>query len=280
MTLYNEPDAELIKEVYARFGLAYYESECLHRELCIILAFTSFQSKLNITRPRIEEKLVHAFSLTLGQVKDALKHILPDVLYSKLEYVVEQRNFLAHHFWFERIHLMFSIKGLRQMLEELSVLSGSFSKFDEQVSDYSKSKLRQFDLTDEMLQKSLNEILSGKSPEPLLQKRKLKKQERLVRVWEFKLPDGTVPLIFETQDSCLWQLCDIGLGWTYYDRISTHWKENKIIQPYLPANINPRPKDCHPWEYEFKLRKNVFLWVKPGSQERSFKWGIKTKPQN
>jgi len=101
-----------------------------------------------------------------------------------------------------------------------------------------------------------------------------------VRVWEFKLPDGTVPLIFETQDSCLWQLCDIGLGWTYYDRISTHWKENKIIQPYLPANINPRPKDCHPWEYEFKLRKNVFLWVKPGSQERSFKWGIKTKPQN
>jgi len=277
MTLYNEPDAELIKEVYARFGLAYYESECLHRELCIILAFTSFQSKLNITRPRIEEKLVHAFSLTLGQVKDALKYILPDVLYSKLEYVVEQRNFLAHHFWFERIHLMFSIKGLRQMLEELSVLSESFSKFDEQVSDYSKSILRQFDLTDEMLQKSLNEILSGKSPEPLLQKRKLKKQERLVRVWEFKLPDGTLPLIFETQDSCLWQLCDIGLGWTYYDRISTHWKENKIIQPYLPANINPRPKDCHPWEYEFKLRKNVFLWVKPGSQERSFKWGIRTK---
>ena len=280
MTLYNEPDAELIKEVYARFGLAYYESECLHRELCMILAFTSFQSKLNITRPRIEEKLVHAFSLTLGQVKDALKHILPDVLNSKLEYVVEQRNFLAHHFWFERIHLMFSIKGLRQMLEELSILSESFSKLDEQVSDYSKSKLHQFDLTDEMLQKSLNEILSGKSPEPLLQKRKLKKQERLLRVWEFKLPDGTVPLIFETQDSCLWQLCDIGLGWTYFDRIDTHWKENKVIQPYLPADINPRPKDCHPWEYEFKLRKNAFLWVKPGNQERSFKWGIRTKSGN
>jgi len=280
MTLYNEPDAELIKEVYARFGLAYYESECLHRELCMILAFTSFQSKLNITRPRIEEKLVHAFSLTLGQVKDALKHILPDVLNSKLEYVVEQRNFLAHHFWFERIHLMFSIKGLRQMLEELSILSESFSKLDEQVSDYSKSKLHQFDLTDEMLQKSLNEILSGKSPEPLLQKRKLKKQERLLRVWEFKLPDGTVPLIFETQDSCLWQLCDIDLGWTYFDRIDTHWKENKVIQPYLPADINPRPKDCHPWEYEFKLRKNAFLWVKPGNQERSFKWGIRTKSGN
>ena len=45
---------ELIKEVYACFGLAYYESECLHRELCMILALTSFQSKLNITHPRVE----------------------------------------------------------------------------------------------------------------------------------------------------------------------------------------------------------------------------------
>ncbi|GAH26120.1 unnamed protein product, partial [marine sediment metagenome] len=97
-------------------------------------------------------------------------------------------------------------------------------------------------------------------------------------VWECKLPNETSPLIFETQDNCLWQLCDVGLGWTYFDRIATHWKENKIIQAYLPANISPRPKDCHPWEYEFKLKKNVFLWVKPGSQEGSFKWGIRTKP--
>jgi len=279
MTLYNEPDAEeLVKEVYAHFGLAYYESECLHRELCMILAFNSSQNKLNITRPRIEEKLVDAFSLTLGQVKDSLKNILPDILYLKLEEAVKQRNFLAHHFWFERIHLMLSIKGLRQMLEELSILTKSFSKLDEQVSNYSKSKLHQFGLTEEMLQKSLNEIISGKPPEPLLRKRKLKKEERLIRVWECKLPNGTSPLIFETQDNCLWQLCDVGLGWTYFDRIATHWKENKIIQAYLPANISPRPKDCHPWEYEFKLKKNVFLWVKPGSQEGSFKWGIRTKP--
>ena len=277
MAPYNEQNVEeLIKEVYTRFGLAYYESECLHRELCMILAFTPFQNKLNITRPRVEEKLVHAFSLTLGQVKDDLKHILPDVLYSKLEYVVGQRNFLAHRFWFERVHLMFSIKGLRQMLEELSVSSALFSKLDEQVSDYFKPKFHQLGITDEMLQNSFDDILSGKPPEPLLRKRKLKKQERLVHVWEFKLPDGTLPLIFETQDSCLWQLCDIGLGWTYYNRIGTHWKENKIIQPYLPANINPRPKDCQSWEYEFKLNKNAVLWVKPRSQERSFKWGIRT----
>ncbi len=278
MILRNEPDAELIKEVYARFGLAYYESECLHRELGIVLAIVPFQSKLVVTRPRVEEKLAYAFSLTLGKVKKELKvkDILPDELFSKLDHVVEQRNFLAHHFWFERAHLMVSSKGLRQMLDEISVLSASFSKLNEQVSNYFKPKFRQLGLTDKMVQNSLDEILSGKPPESLPQKRKLKKQERLVRVWKFR----TLSLIFETEDSCLWQLCDVGFGWTNFDRIGPDWKENKIIQPYLPANINPRPNDCQPWEYEFKLSKNAVLWVKPGNRERIFKWGIRTNPQN
>lgn len=280
MPLYDEPDTELINEVYARFGLAYSESECLHRGLCIALAIAPFQNQLHITRPRVEERLSYAFSLTLGQVKDALKDKLPDELFSRLEYVVEQRNFLAHRFWFERIHFMVSATGLRQMLEELSVLSTLFSELDEQVSDYFRPRFRQLGLTNELLQDSLDAILTGKPPEPLPQKRKLKGKERLVRAWEFKLPDGTLPLIFETQDGCLWQLCDVGLGWTDYNRIGPDWKENKIIQPYLPANINPRPKDRQPWEYEFKLNKNAVLWVKLGSKERSFKWGIRANPEN
>ena len=39
-----EPDGELIRELYARFGLAYYESECLHRELCFVLAWSGLSS--------------------------------------------------------------------------------------------------------------------------------------------------------------------------------------------------------------------------------------------
>ena len=280
MTLHEEPDEELIKEVYARFGLAYYESECLHRGLCHVLAIASFHSQSDITRPRVEEKLVHAFSLTLGQVKDALKGMLPDELFSQLDYGIEQRNFLAHHFWFERAHLMFNSAGLTQMIEELSEFSALFSKLDKLVWDYFEPKLKRLGITDDVLQNAFDKILSGNPPEPLPQKRKLKKQERLVRVWEFKLPDGTLPLIFETEDGFLWQLCDVGLGWTNYDKIGPDWKENKNFQTYLPANINPRPKDCHPWNYELKLAKNAVLWVKPGRRVRSFKWGIRTKSKN
>ena len=60
----DEPDDDLIREMYARFGLAYYrESECLHRGLCIVLAWTGLPSQDLITRPRVEERLAQAFSL-------------------------------------------------------------------------------------------------------------------------------------------------------------------------------------------------------------------------
>ena len=36
------PDDDLIRELYARFGLAYYQSECLHRNLCIAFAWAGF----------------------------------------------------------------------------------------------------------------------------------------------------------------------------------------------------------------------------------------------
>ena len=116
--------------------------------------------------------------------------------------------------------------------------------------------------------------------EPLLQKRKLRKQERIVRVWQFNLADTGKPLVFESDDGQLWQLCDVGLGWTYYNEVGSNWQENEIIAQYLPAAINPRPEGSKPWHYEFKLGKGAILWVQPGERDRSFEWGIRTKGKN
>ena len=55
----------------------------------------------------MEEKLSFALSLTLGSLAEGIKDIVPEELYSDLDAAVRQRNFIAHHFWFERAHLMF-----------------------------------------------------------------------------------------------------------------------------------------------------------------------------
>ena len=274
--LYEEPRGELIKEAYARFGLAYYYSECLHKALCLIYALASFQESKDITSPRMEEMLAYAFSMTLGQLKDEIKELVPEELFSQLIEGIEKRNFLAHHFWFERIHLMSSTIGLIQVIHELDEYSSLFQRLDVLASSYLESHRKKVGLTDDILQICLEEVISGKPWEPFPQKRKLKKQERIVRVWECKVANMGKSLIFETADGELWQLCDVGLGWTYYDQVEPDWQENKTIAQYLPVNINPRPKDSKPWHYEFKLSKIATFWVRPGKQERTFNFGIRT----
>lgn len=267
-------DEELTKELYARFSLAYYQSECLHRELCNIYASSSLKNRLGITRPRVEELLNQAYSLTLGQVVDALKEILPDSFYVELVQAVKNRNFLAHHFWFERVHLMFNTAGL--LISELGKMSEQFSRLDKEASKVCKPFMENIGVTEEHIQNALAEILAGKPDDPLLKQRKLKKQERLIRAWEFSLDDRNWPLVFETDDGCLWQLCDVGLGWTGFNAIGPEWKLQKIIQAHLPAIINPRPINCNPWNYELNLANGVVFWVKPGREENTFKWGVRT----
>lgn len=270
----EDVDEEKIKEMFAHFGRAYYFSECLHKELANYHAIVDFQSSSHITRPRVEEKLQLAFSLTLGQLFDQLRDRFPIEMQDALSVAIEKRNFLAHHFWFERSYLMFSLDGVSQMIQELEGMSGLFTKVDKQVSVFTKSKHEQMGITDEVLQYAFEEAKAGKPLEPFPDFRKIKKQERIVNAWEVTLQNGNKPLIFESEDGCLWQLCEVGLGWTYCEK-KANWKIKAEIQHYLPANINPRPKGIKPWDYHFNLSKAAIFWVKPGRKPKTFLWGVK-----
>lgn len=89
------------------------------------------------------------------------------------------------------------------------------------------------------------------------------------------MEDGRRPLIFELVDGSLWQLSDVGFGLTRFKEIGPGWTEHPAIEPYLPADIQPRPQQIAPWEYEFTLSNGAVLWVKPGRQTATFRWGIR-----
>lgn len=283
----DRPDDDLIRELYARFGLAYYQAECLHRGLSMILAWSGLPLRHLITRPRVEELLAQSFSLTLGDVVARLEGVLPPELITELKQAAERRNFLAHGFWFERAHLMFSTENVHQLILELDMDTELFESLDQKVSEWSKPKRQELGITDKEVQDIQNEILSGKLDEPLPDKRtarelekKLAKKQRLARVWEFTLENSGKPLIFELADGSLWQLCDIGLGWTRFQEIGPDWVEHPKVKPYLPADIWPRPKNAKAWDYEFTLANGAVFWVKPGSKKAAFKWGVKTSQAN
>lgn len=277
----DEPDHDLIREVYARFGLAYYQSECLHRGLCFVLVWTGLPSPDMITRPRVEERLTQAFSLTLGDVAAKLDHMLPSELVADVRIAVATRNFLAHHFWFERAHLMFTIKHVRNLIGELDGYAQMFDQLDGRLSEWSQPLRERLGLTGEILRASLEHILAGEPDDPLPDKqavreleRKLGRRQRLIRVWQFSLEDGGRPLIFELADGSLWQLSDVGLGWTRFREMGAGWTEHPAIKPYLPAEILPRAQHTAPWDYEFALSNGAVLWVKPGLRKATFRWGV------
>ncbi len=269
-------DSDLIKEVYARFGLAYYLSECLHKSLCIIYVMSSFEQPSEMTKPRIEELLSYSFSRTLGQIIRELADRLDHELYLELEGIINKRNFLAHHFWFEKVHLMYSNKGLDEIISELDDCKIIFEEIDERIISYYEKLRMQFGLTDDIILKEYDKIKSGQEFEPLHKIRKLKKSERLVKVWDVAFERG-IGLVFEFVDGTLWQLCDIGFGWSLVDQVGSDWEENIVFRDYLPVNINPRPSDFAPWNYEINLSSSAKLWVRRSGQDRKTKWGISTK---
>lgn len=226
MVLNKQPNDDLIRELYARFGLAYYHSECLHRGLCTILAWAVLPQRDQITKPRVEERLAYTFSLTLGDVVRELEGIIPAEHFIKLLEVVDRRNFLAHHFWFERCHLMFDIDHIKQLIAELDKYSELFSHLDKLTSKWFEPRQQELGITDDIIQQHLTQIMSGQPGEPLPDKhmvKKLKKelkcQQRLIRVWEFSLPHGGKPLIFETEGNTFWYLCDVGLIQTSFQNV-------------------------------------------------------------
>jgi len=220
--------------------------------------------------------------LTLGNVAFKLQTIIPSEFSDDLNDAVGKRNFLAHHFWFDRAHLMSATENVIQLIAELDEYASLFNRLGDGVGEWFKPKLLELGVSEESCEKYMNRILAGDVEEALLSKKdvremikKLGKQQQLIRVWEFALNEDLKPLIFELSDGSLWQLSDVGLGWTKYQKASDEWHERADINQHLPADLLPRPKNAASWDYEFTLAQGVIMWVKPGRVEKTFKWGLR-----
>lgn len=268
----------LIREVLAEFGDAYFHSENLHRELCHAYALLSFDDPSHVTGPRMIEVLESSYATTLGQTIRMLEEHTPVDLFTLLDDALSSRNFLAHRFWFERVQLMYSEEGLHSLITELAGYTSQFYTADQKVMEYFQPMKERFGIKQEIVNSLMKDVIAGKPPDPPFPQRKLMKSERIVQVWLITTAKGETA-IFETDDGLLWQLCDVGLGWSRFNKIGKDWKIHHDLKKYLPTTINPRPKCDKPWQYEFVLKPGILLWVKPGSKNRTFNWGLrKSKP--
>jgi hypothetical protein len=264
----SELSSDHVKEVYARFGLAYFYAEVLHRGLCNLYCLSQVVPNGPVTRPRIEEHLRTAFETTLGQLLPRMESLLPLALLQKLTLAVERRNFIAHHFWYVRIHLMANLSGIDAMVAELSQDTELFRELDAAIEKISEPLHLRVGMTSEIFTAALNEIKSGSAGAlgPLNGQRKPKKEETIVSVFDAPTASGNSVLIFQTEDGLLWQLCDAGLGWSPYDRVDASWTPARKFTGLLPAKVNARPNTSAPWAFEMPFGGKSVLRVRPGKK--------------
>jgi hypothetical protein len=267
---------EAVKNVFAHFGAAYYQAEVLHRGLCNLLVWKAIASAGAMNRYRVEEHLAEAFKTTLGQIVKELSSCFAVADTATLEEAVSKRNFVAHHFWFERVHLMATSDGCEALVAELSLAEELFRKADELVDAAAAPFLAKLPNHKEAFAAALGEAMRGEPMEPLRSQRKLKKQERIIRIYEVPGKQGGSAFHFETDDGAIWQLCDVGLGWSYADAPDPNWPLSKLNE-FLPATLDPRPAGQGPWHYDLKLR-GASIAIRPGSIAGTFKLAIRRDP--
>jgi hypothetical protein len=270
-----EASSDEVKEVYARFGLAYYYAEVLHRGICNLYAFSRIPERGGMTRPRFEEYLSEAFSSTLGQILSRVVPLLPEQLVARLEAALDRRNFLAHRFWYERIELMTTSEGVSQLIGELSECTEEFQLLNADIEECVEPFMSRAAVTDDMVQQALASLLRGEPEEAMIRQRRPKKHEVIVAVYDVPVEGAGSALIFQADDATLWQLCDAGLGWTPYDQVEATWRPAEAFSSLLPAPINPRPPMEKPWYFEIPFGHGATLVVRPGRERQQFRWRIR-----
>jgi hypothetical protein len=155
-----------IKEMYARYGLAMFHSQVLERGLAIALATVYGQGV--VTSKDYELTLTALFKQTYGQlVKWFESSQAPTNLVEDVQRSLEQRNWLAHRYFWDRAVELMSAEGQEKAIEELTILTSEFDRIDNVLTDlvHQWAAARGFDI-DTAREEELSALLNGKSPWP------------------------------------------------------------------------------------------------------------------
>ena len=156
--------SEQIKEVYAYFGLAIYTAQVLEHQIVNMFVATKLYEKNKISREDVNAIFDERFSQTMGKLIKDLKtpYKLSDTIIEQLDNVLKTRNMLIHRYFREKVIQFSTIEGRLEMIRELDKVRQNFEKTDKVLTKIYIEITRRHGLTQEMVDKATEDILSGK----------------------------------------------------------------------------------------------------------------------
>ena len=159
---------EHIKEVYAYYGLVMYHVQCVERGLCLLLALEKALSMRTITKYDYDNILNDLFKQTLGSLIKKMKESVEvaDNFEANVERALKIRNWLAHHYFWERAGHFMTAEGRNFMLKELQQALRLFEDLYKYLDEITDEWAKKVGLTRELAEKKMEELIkSVKAPE-------------------------------------------------------------------------------------------------------------------
>lgn len=273
------PEDELVRDVFAHYGLAAYQASCVEHGLAILLALISGSDQVHrwVYDHRLSRNLEDTFG---GLVVNFLKIPIPayDPIKKRLAEAVKDRNWLIHHYFWDRAIEFPTDDGCKKMIKELVRLATCFSVLDADLDNLVTDWARTHGVSAEDEKTALQRVLDGKAPLPIRQE-PLEKRVTVIAAYQWRpKPESTsrMPLL-KTNDG---QNLLLSEGGICKGPPSVSDDDLELITKYseaFPATINPTPKNVKDWTYTIPLAMGYELWACPGVAEDRIiqRWGIR-----
>ncbi|MBL8557621.1 MAG: hypothetical protein JNM47_02795 [Hyphomonadaceae bacterium] len=141
----RDPDGEIVKEVYARFGLAVYFAQCCETSLIGLLADIETASCAQPSQAKFDEFYLKNEKLTFGNLLRKFEKLFsPDGhLLARLHAFKLERDELSHRFFRKHSLRLTTVGGCTELISMLETVAASYESIDADLAKLAASRATQ-----------------------------------------------------------------------------------------------------------------------------------------
>ncbi len=148
-------------KVYAEFGVAMYNAQCLEREFAISLARVYYREPNRLTWAQFLDFLDSNYKKTLGKLIFEMRKTtsISSDMESRLMQALNKRNWLVHAYFWDRAGHFLTAEGRELMINELRNTASFLSQIGEELTVVNRAWATSRGITEEMRRESLEDLM-------------------------------------------------------------------------------------------------------------------------
>jgi hypothetical protein len=157
----DSPDENLVKEVYAHFGLCVFFSQVIETNLINFLTALETAASKVPTRRTFDDLYAKHESFTFGNLMKALSAhgFLPNDVMQDVQRLKAERDHLAHRYFRDHDLDFMTVGGCNQMIDDLQARRDRFIEVDRRMSGFHTTALAKIGVAPEQIDTTMERTM-------------------------------------------------------------------------------------------------------------------------